>query len=729
MSAPAGFSRTPLRRRLLWGAALGLLAGLLAWALGGVSHLRTFEARTLDVRQKLFARPTPAVDRVAIVLIDEYSIRQMKEVEGLTTFPWPRDVYQAMIDFLKKAGARAMVFDMVFSDSPNRKIDQVFADAARAAGNANFTAKLETFSPEPEKEAAALKKMRAPVEGWSFPLRPDLTGLLPPIPELVEAAQGIGLVNVVQDDDSTLRRADLLLPYPDSRTLLPSLGFEAARAALGREEKGAVHGGALHFAGRRIPLCEDGRMLVRFYGKEGTFATVTAVSVIRSYVAQEEGKPLSVDPAIFKDRVVFIGLNAAGREDIVPAPVSTRFPGTEFMATVCANILGGDFLAEPGSIARLALLLAWGLASGLLLFALWRPLPASAAALAALAAQGGAAALAFTSGLALEMFFPALALLGNYLGALLLGYLIEGRAKREISRAFSQYLSPVVIRDLMKNPEALKLGGETREITVYFSDIQGFSSFSERMSPQELVGFLNVYLSAMTDVILQGRGVIDKFEGDAIMAFWGAPAPLEGHAREACLAVLEQRRALAGLNQRFQAEGRPLLRFRAGLNSGPAVVGNMGSSQRFAYTAMGDTVNLASRLEGANKFFGTAVMMSEAVRSAAGPEIAARRLGRIQVVGKKVPVAVYELLGRAGDLSDVELRRLGRYHEALAQLEEGRPGEAERLFEELLKAPPGRDGSQENARPDPVLELCLKKCRELKERPEGWEGIWVLTSK
>jgi adenylate cyclase len=238
------------------------------------------------------------------------------------------------------------------------------------------------------------------------------------------------------------------------------------------------------------------------------------------------------------------------------------------------------------------------------------------------------------------------------------------------------------------------------------------------MTPAELVSFLNVYLTNMTDVILEHRGVVDKYVGDLVMAFWGAPVGLDDGAARACLAVLDQRKALAKLNEGFKAEGRPTIQFRTGINTGPAVVGNMGSSQRFDYTAMGDTVNLASRLEGANKFFHTYVMMSDATRKAAGDAIVARRLGRVQVVGKGIPTTVHELLGRPGDFSERDLKRLEMYHEALEVLQGGRPGDCVRILDDLLK-----EAS------DPVVELYLKKAKELEETRASWDGVWVLTSK
>jgi len=710
--------RISLKKRLIWGLLVGVSGGALAFGLSFVDLFRSFESKTLDWRQVAFPAPRGAVEQVAVVLIDDHSIETVLAVEGVS-WPWPRDLYEPIILFLKAAGAKAVAFDLIFADPQKRSdSDKIFAQAAKDAGCVSFACKLAPWPTKAETEAPALAKATISVEGWKFSSREGLKGLIPPIPELVEAAQGIGFVNVAQDPDNTLRRVDLLYPYPDASRQVASLPVEALRSALGRDLKATVSGRDLHLGNLGIPLGGDGRFLVRFYGKEGTVPVWNAAAVLRSFMAQQEGKPLSVDPKVFKDRIVFLGVNAAGMEDIVPAPVSTRFPGTELLATVCANLLGGDFLREAGTGARLALLLAVGVLGGLVTFWLWEPVPAAFTAVLLFGAHFLVACLTFRSGLVIDIFFPAVTLGTVFTSATVTGYFLEGRQKREVSRAFGQYLSPEVIRDLMKNPEGLKLGGETREITVYFSDIEGFSTFSEKMPAEDLVPFLNTYLTPMTDIILEHRGVVDKYIGDAVVAFWNAPVALYDHAKEACLAVLEQRKALSALNERFKAEGRPTIKFRVGLNLGEAKVGNMGSTRRFSYTAMGDTVNLASRLEGANKFFGTNVMMTEAVRAAAGDAVVARRLGRLQGVGKSIPAMVYELLATSEDFSEGDAARLGRYHEALKLMEEKKTADAARELEALLEE-----------RTDPVVELCWKKCQELLKSGTNWDGIWVLTSK
>ncbi|MFN0060459.1 MAG: CHASE2 domain-containing protein [Planctomycetota bacterium] len=715
-----GVART---RRLLWGLCAGVLVGAGVVLLSFTVPFATLESLTLDWRQQALARPSAALDGVAVVLIDEFSIREFKK-DGVT-WPWPREMYLPIVQFLADAGARAIVFDLLFVDpSPQRLYDEEFGAAVAAAGNVVLAAKLDTGAEGLGIEPAALEKIRAPLDAaWPFANSRAHDSLNVPIPELLRAARGLGCVNVLQDPDNTLRRADLVLPLAGApASPVASLALMAAVSAHpdGTSAKLRVTDREITRAdGTRLALGRDGRALVRFYGPEQTVLTRNAAAVIRSFVAREEGGELSLSPDDFKGRIVFIGVNAHGMEDIVPVPMSARFSGTEFMATVCANILGGEFLRESSNFWRGFGVIALSIAAGLCCFLVWRPLAVIVVAALALVAVTAIAADAYRGGIALELFAPALAISGVALAALIAGHLTEGRQKREVARAFSQYLSPIVIRELMKTPGELKLGGETREITVYFSDIQGFSTFSEGMTPQELVAFLNDYLTIMTDAILDRRGVVDKYEGDAIMAMWGAPLRLDAHAIEACHAVIEQQRALRELNARFAAEGRPVLKFRAGLNTGTAVVGNMGSTRRFSYTAMGDTVNLASRLEGANKFFATGVMLSAATRAAAGDAIEVRRLGRIRVVGKNIPTEVYELLGARGTLDNEGRDRLERYHYAVERLERGAVAEAETIFVKLATESPDR-----------VIQLYLDKCRELHgANVTTWDGVWVLESK
>jgi adenylate cyclase len=723
MAAPLeDLRRTPLRRRLLLGALAGGLAGGVALALAAL--LPDFEELSLDWRTRLLARKTQAVDQVAIALIDNESLANLNDPD--LRWPWPRELQAAMVSFLKSAGALAVVFDVLFVDDSRvgAADDRALAQAIREAGNVRLGAKLEGSpvgaaggSAPGIGDPAALAPSAVQVSGWNFPPRKDRDRIVAPIPELLKAGAPLGIVSVEQGSGNTLRAAELVFPFQGR--LLPSLGLAGALAALPPGGPAALEGRHLNLRGRRIPLEPDGRLLVRYYGPEITFPTYHAADLIQSWGNMADGKKPVIDPARFKDRVVFVGVNIAAMEDIVTAPTSHKFPGVEYHATVCANLLGGEFLERPIPAARAALLLLAALCAGLLSFGLWKPLPAAVGALGLGVLWTAVAGLAFPKGLVLDLFYPLAAIAGAYTTSAATGYLTEGRRKREVAQAFGQYLSPVVIHDLLRQPGGLKLGGERREITVFFSDLRGFSTFSEGMGPEELVSFLNVYLGAMTDLILERRGVVDKYEGDAIMAFWGAPERITDDALQACLCAIEQRQALESLNQRFRAEGRPELFLRAGLHRGPAVVGNMGSPRRFAYTAMGDTVNLASRLEGANKFFGTSLLLSEEARRAAGEGVVARRLGRIRVVGRSIPTAVHELVGKTGEVDAEILARIRLFEEALGLLEGGDLGEAARFFERYLSGGADR-----------AAERCLEIAREHSAASaRAWEGVWELTAK
>jgi len=718
--------RTPLGKRLRWGASVGLILRLAAFGVSRWGLLETWEFATLDWRQNVLADRTATVDKVALVMIDANSVAEAEKVEG-ATYPWPRDFYLPIVLFLKEAGARAIVFDIYFYTPWRIKgHDEPFADALKEAGIVSLAAKLDgtppgVAPPDPSAFEKVIAKSVVGVQDWRFPPREGINTLVPPILEFVDGARSIGFANVDQDRDNTVRRVDLLYPYPNRQECMASLAFDAFRRAKSLGPDAYLEGRRLRIGDYLIPLGDDGRLLVRFYGPENTFRSYSAISLIRSFVAQQEGKELkdlSVDPALFKDKIVIVGVNAPGEEDIVTAPVSSKLPGAELHATVVANLLGMELLREQGAWMRFAYYLLVGLAAGFLSWGLWKPLPSAIGTVLLAAALTAAACLSFQQGLVLDLFCPVVLSAVVFTSSTVAGYLLEGRKKREVSKAFGQYLSPVVIREVMRNPEALKLGGETREIAVYFSDIAGFSTFSEGMSAQELVSFLNEYLGVMTDIILDHRGVVDKYVGDLIMAFWGAPLAVAAPGREACLAVLEQRKSMALLQQKFLAEGRPPFDFRTGLNMGPATVGNMGSARRFNYTAMGDTVNLASRLEGANKHFGTSVLMTEAVRASAGDAVVARRIGRVQVVGKSMATMVYELIGAPDGLDGAARDRLERYHEALGLLEAGKSAEAAKAFEKLL-----------SSGPDSVIVLCLEKAQELTRTGERWDGVWVLTSK
>jgi adenylate cyclase len=457
-------------------------------------------------------------------------------------------------------------------------------------------------------------------------------------------------------------------------------------------------------------------VLLRYGGPLEIYERLSAAAVIQSEVQLEGGQSPTIDPERLRNRYVLFGFTAAGLYDLRSSPVSGTYPGVGVHATLLDNLLSGDFMTDVPLWATILLVL--GLSAGAGVASLW-------------ASGAGRSILAYVLFLAVPLGLSAGGYaLGRWLPLLVLevggavtlasggvlNYATEGRQKRFIKSAFRQYLSPTVIEELIADPDRLKLGGERRELSIFFSDLQGFTTISEALTPEELTALLNDYLSAMTDLIQEEGGTIDKYEGDAIIAFWNAPVEQPDHGLRAVRAALRCQERLAELRPAFRERTGKELLMRIGLNSGAAVVGNMGSRTRFDYTMLGDAVNLAARLEGINKQFRTYTMLSAATREAMAGSFPTRELARVAVVGKSQAVVVYEPMLPEEHAARKPL--LDSFAAALEAFYAGRFAEAEQLF-------------ARTAAEDPAAAAYVEKCRELQARPpEGpWGGVWVMTSK
>ncbi len=719
---------SPRARKALQGLLVGLASGALALGLALPGLLDAFEGRTWDWRVRLLARPGPASGRIALIVLDQASLDWGKEVNGLS-WPWPRETYAVVADFCRRAGAKALAFDVLYTEPSVYGVydDQAFAEAVAANGRVTEAMVLSRTEGAAESWPAALPQPPLAVAGleeWlarSARLKESLE--FPratfPIRELGAGARQLANTNQIPDKvDGVYRRAQLFNLF--GGRVVPSLALGAYLA--GEASSGAdsqrlrAAPGRLEVDGHVVPVDDLGRAVLRFRGRTLTHPAFSANEVLQSELALREGGTPKVDPAVLKDRYVFFGFNAQGLFDLRPAPVQGKYPGVEIHATMLDNLLSGDFLRP----------MPWTGAGALVV------LLAAAAGLAASFASGaGRSALAYALFLPLA---PALSLGAYALGwwlplvaselgvtlslvaSSLVNYATEGRQKRYLKSAFKQYLSPTVIEQLIAHPERLKLGGERRELSIYFSDLQGFTTLSEMLTPEELTALLNEYLSAMTDIIQEEGGTIDKYEGDAIIAFWNAPLEQADHALRAVRAALRCQQALAALRPAFRARVNKDLFMRIGLNSGPAVVGNMGSRTRFDYTMLGDAVNLAARLEGVNKQFRTYTMVSAATLGLSGGAFPARELARVAVVGRKEPVTVFEPFFPEDHAAARPL--LESFAEALRAFYEGRFAEAARLF--------GRTAAE-----DPPAAAYQEKCRELAASPPpgGWGGVWIMTSK
>lgn len=423
---------------------------------------------------------------------------------------------------------------------------------------------------------------------------------------------------------------------------------------------------------------------------------------------------------LVKDKIVLLGEVAAVAHDEFETPVGDVY-GVEVIADEIATLLRSGPLHPASNFLEIIIALIMMLAF-IATILIQNPLPRNLVNLAILAVYITLAVLVYIYfGLVLSMSYVLLASLFAIVTINARFYLQERGQKTLIRSAFGQYLSPKVVSELVKNPQKVALGGEEREMTAFFSDIEGFSTFSEQMTPTELVNMLNDYLTEMCNIIIAGEGTVDKFEGDAIIAFWGAPTVQDDHARRACFAAIDMQQAVMSIRDRWTTAGHAPIRVRMGINSGPMVVGNMGSAQRLDYTIMGDAVNLAARLEGANKAYGSGIMISDATYALCRDDVDARELDRIRVVGKSEPVTVYELLARKGQTTGIRADLVSHFAKGRQAYLAGHYDVARDAFKLCTSIDP-EDGPS---------RVFLQRCEAYIKTPppKDWDGVFSLDEK
>ena len=475
--------------------------------------------------------------------------------------------------------------------------------------------------------------------------------------------------------------------------------------------------GFVYAAGRAIPVAEHDTMLIDFLGppsespRGGSFRIISFVDVL-------EGR---FDPAEIRDRIVLLGPTIRGvDEHATPTTGDTRMWGVEILGNAVETVLYQHFLVPASPSLTVALI---GLMAAVAAFvvAAWRPLTAGLAVAAGLALYGTAAAVLFERGLVLDLVYPPAALLVSFAAALSSRLVVEQAEQRMVREAMGRYLSPVVSQWVLADPDRLRLGGETREMTVLFSDLRSFTTLAHALPPATLVTLLNRYRAEMADVVFRHDGVLAQYAGDAIEAFWNAPMDQADHARRACETALDMVAALAVLRPVFEARGWAHLDLGVGINTGQMVVGNMGSKDRLIYTAVGDPVNVAARLEGLSKEYGVRVVVGEATVAAAPDAFAYRLLDLVAVKGRGEPLRCYEVMARTDALAPAAREMLARYHEALALYRARRWEEALRLLDARAREAPA----------DGPIALYQRRARALlaDPPPEDWDGVFVAESK
>jgi adenylate cyclase len=694
-------------------ALITLTVLLLTLGLEISGAIAPFRLRTLDIlfRQVPLAKASP---EVVVVTVDQADVDFFKK-QGIV-FPFPRQLYGPLIDYCQQSGARAVILDL-FLATPSvygPEDDYRLAQAVAAAGNVALPFLLSRDETGANvSEAALLQKAGLQIPGPGPRAAVNYRSVLTPVAPLLDGAQALGNAEAKADADGIHRRIPLVAPFKGR--WLPTLSL-AAFLRFGPKGSLKFDGNSLVLGDLRIPLDAQGCFLLKFRGPSRSHKHFSAANVIASQARVRQGLPPIYPREAFAGKWVLVGGTAVTMWDLKPSPVSTTYPGVEFHATLLDNLLQGDFLKTlpDWALWAWALVLAAVMAAAVLF---------SSGLIVTLAALGLAvlvclalSVLAFWAGLWADPILPGVTLAMSFGLATAYSYANEGRQKTNIRHMFGQYMSETVISHLLAHPEKLKLGGERRRVSLFFSDLAGFTTISEHLEAETVVALVNDYFCCMTEIILAEGGTLDKFEGDAIMAFWGAPLDQEDQSLRACRAALRQQAALVGLNRRFAEQNLPPLTMRIGLHAGEAIVGNLGSAKHFNYTVIGDTVNLAARLEGLNKFYHTAIIASEAMVLACGEAIIFRELDQAAVKGRETPVRVFEVLALNEELTLEMAARTREFAQSLDLYRRSDFSGAARGFGALLDRFPA----------DGPARAFLERCRRYQETapPADWDLVF-----
>lgn len=667
-----------LRTRVTAIIGVTLASALLAYGLSFLSFTRRVELASWDLRVKLTKRSAPN-QPITVIEIDQTTLERLSQDTG-TSWPLPRQLYAPVLRYFQRANAKVVAFDLLFTEPSSYGVadDRMFIEShpgpakivhAAVAGRNDDAPGEAELTPTLKSRAEALTR-----EGWFGALdwaHPKLgyRKVLTPEEEFQAASAQVGNVTEPADLDGTYRHAEI------GRMLggVPLLSFAFAIHKAGNPEAS--------YEWLRRYQDDDGWLIPRFRERMSMYGQLNLLSIIENIAKIEQGQPPAIDPKMFEGAYILIGATAPGLLDLRPTSVDPLLPGVYYHAVILDNILRREFVSVlPYSFGVVALVLLTGAVAALTITAA-HVLTLCGASVGLCAAWAAACVLGAGSGWWLPLTMPLLGGAFAAFGGLGYRYGVEGRAHRFVRRAFGQYVGQDVIEQILKDPSKLQLGGERRELSVFFSDLAGFTSLSEKLDPHALVQLLNEYLSAMTDVILSKSGTLDKYVGDAIVCFWNAPIDVERHAAAAVGAGLECTELLQRMQSTFQAKYGVDLGMRIGVFTGEATVGNFGSTLRFDYTAIGDVVNIASRLEGANKFFGTTMLVGARTRQLSGEEHFFRPVGKLILVGKGEPVEAFEPI--APSRLERDESSLRRFCTAYGLLSEGDLQGALKVFESL----------------------------------------------
>jgi len=673
------------------------------------------ERKSRDLRF-LMRGKEKAGGNVVIAAIDD------KSLEAIGRWTWSRSVIAKLVTRLRQGGAKAVAIDLLFadpeSDPEKQKIRELITEYTRLGlletkpENQAFFSKMVEIAEETDHDtilAEAIRNAKNIILPMVFVLSEPIPAEIPepilPISELAKAASRIGFVNVLPDPDGAVRRGLGMIKKDEDIYL--SFSIRAVQKYLKIKHNNIVisPGKEIRLNDYSVPINDKGIFYINYYGADGVIPSYSCAELLNG----------AISPDLFKDKIVFVGSAATGLGDHWANPFTPSFSGVETHATIADNLLTGRFLQRPGwtKYADAFILALMGIVLTMLLSKIrmryFAPVSFGFILLFILTNQ-----IIFNHyRLILLWVYPILNMVLIALGIFVHRYLTEGHEKRLLKQAFQRYLNPSVVDRIIENPDSLKLGGEKKELTVLFSDIRGFTAISESLAPESLMRFMNQYLTAMTDIVMNHEGTLDKYIGDAVMAIYGAPQEQKDHAIRACSSAIRMFEILYEKRDVWKKEGLPPIWVGIGINTGTMVVGNMGSAKRFNYTVMGDHVNLASRLEGLTKFYGVKIIVSEFTQEMAKERFIFRELDIVRVKGKQKPVKIFELQGKDyythGNYAFIPI-----FHDGLDAYRKGEWDKAIHFFEECLEI---------KHQDQPAL-IYIERCNAMKNSDSHSSSDW-----
>ncbi len=724
-------------RKFLTGMLIILILSIVSLGLDLSGSFDIPEHKTIDLRTRICRSGKALPPEIALILVDEASLSALNKIAG--RWPWPRSIHADLLDFLAMSGGKSILMDIMFTEHQagqmlqceNAALDDARLVESTFSAQNVFHAVQITRDSEDEFNKTILNQPlpKAFVNRFSIEVNASTrttrhNKYYLPFKKLYAASNRIGVVSFSHDEDAVYRGEKLLFNYQDK--FFPSLSIAPILCQPGISDIN-LNKDAIKFNKNNspivIPLRKNNRYIVNMYSKYNVYS-YSGVILSMLKIQQGELDNLPVNPEEFKDKVIFVGASAAGVEDLKHTSISTKTPGVYLHASIYGNIITQDFLHFTGRVINFIPII---LLLTITVFSIFYFKTVQAQVLVPLSSLAGFITLAFIlfqANIVINTAISLVAVIFAYIVAYTYIRFTEGKEKKKIRNILGQYVSPAMLSDVLdKNKDDyLKAEIGTKEVlTMFFSDIRGFTSISEKYSEEKVVEVLNSYLSGMVDIIFNNQGTLDKFIGDAIMAFWGAPVKIDDHHYKAVISAIQMLAALEECNRENEEKGLPHLQIGIGIHTGEVILGNIGSEQMLDYTVIGDNVNLTSRLEGLTKNYNCSIIISQDTYEHVKDRIACKIVDYVKVKGKEKPIRIFEVLGEAGKIGPSEINIALLTTEAFNYYSKKQFSEAIAIYEKILELKPQ----------DYLTQMYIFRCREYisEPPPDNWDGYFVHKTK